>query len=69
NASQSGTGASNPGAMAGTYQVDSSGRFTGSVSNGSGGLDLVGYGISGSQAYMLQVDPGVNTSGTIQLQQ
>jgi hypothetical protein len=39
------------------------------VSNGSGGLDLVGYGISGSQAYMLQVDPGVNTSGTIQLQQ
>jgi hypothetical protein len=69
NASQSGTGASNPGAMAGTYQVDSSGRFTGSVSNGGGGLDLVGYAISDSQAYMLQIDPGTDTSGTVQLQQ
>jgi hypothetical protein len=69
NASQSGTGATSPGAMAGTYQVGSGGRFTGSVSNGSGGLDLVGYAVSGSQAYMLQVDSGTNTSGTIQLQQ
>jgi hypothetical protein len=69
NASQSGIGASNPGAMAGTYQVGSGGRFTGSLSNGGGGLDLVGYAVSGSQAYMLQVDSGVNTSGTIQLQQ
>jgi hypothetical protein len=69
NASQSGSGATNPGAMAGTYQVGSGGRFTGSVSNGGGGLDLVGYAVSGSQAYMLQVDSGVNTSGTIQLQQ
>lgn len=69
NASQSGSGASSPGAMAGTYQVGSGGRFTGSVSNGGGGLDLVGYAVSGSQAYMLQVDAGTNTSGTIQLQQ
>jgi hypothetical protein len=69
NASQSGTGASNPGAMAGTYQVGSGGRFTGTLSNGGGGLDLVGYAVSGSQAYMLQVDSGTNTSGTIQLQQ
>jgi hypothetical protein len=69
NASQSGTGATSPGAMAGTYQVGSGGRFTGSVSTGSGGLDLVGYAVSGSQAYMLQVDSGTNTSGTIQLQQ
>jgi hypothetical protein len=69
NASQSGTGATSPGAMAGTYQAGSGGRFTGSVSNGSGGLDLVGYAVSGSQAYMLQVDSGTNTSGTIQLQQ
>ncbi|HEX3103120.1 MAG TPA: hypothetical protein VHQ22_01630 [Terriglobales bacterium] len=69
NASQSGTGASNPGAMAGTYQVGTGGRFTGTVSSGGNGLDLVGYGVSGSQAYMLQVDPGTNTSGTIQLQQ
>jgi hypothetical protein len=69
NASQSGTGAASPGAMAGAYQVGSGGRFTGSVSNGGGGLDLVGYAVSGSQAYMLQVDSGTNTSGTIQLQQ
>jgi hypothetical protein len=69
NASQSGSGATNPGAMAGTYQVGSGGRFTGSPSNGSGGLDLVGYAVSGSQAYVLQVDQGTNTSGTIQLQQ
>jgi hypothetical protein len=69
NASQSGTGASNPGAMAGTYQVGSGGRFTGTVSSGGNGLDLVGYAVSGSQAYMLQVDQGTNTSGTIRLQQ
>jgi len=69
NASQSGAGAMSPGAMAGTYQVGSGGRFSGSVSNGSGGLDVVGYAVSGSQAYLLQVDPGTNTSGTIQLQQ
>jgi hypothetical protein len=68
NASQSGGGATNPGAMAGAYQVGSAGRFTGSVSNSGAGLDLVGYAISGSQAYMLQVDSGTNTSGTIQLQ-
>ena len=69
NASQSGSGASNPGAMAGTYQVGNGGRFTGTVSGGGNGLDLVGYAVSGSQAYLLQVDPGTNTSGTIQLQQ
>ena len=69
NASQSGTGATNPGAMAGTYQVGSNGRFTGTLSNGGGGLDFVGYGVSGTQAYLLQVDQGANTSGTIQLQQ
>jgi hypothetical protein len=69
NASQSGSGAVSPGAMSGTYQVGTGGRFTGSLSNGGGGLDLVGYAVSGSQAYMLQVDSGDNTSGTIQLQQ
>lgn len=69
NASQSGTGATNPGAMAGRYQVGTGGRFTGTMSNGGGGLDLVGYAVSGSQAYTLQVDSGTNTSGTIQLQQ
>ena len=69
NASQSGTGASNPGAMSGTYQVGSGGRFTGTVSSGGTGLDVVGYGVSGSQAYVMQTDAGANTSGTIQLQQ
>lgn len=69
NASQSGSGAANPGAFSGTYQVGSGGRFTGSLTNANGGLDLVGYAISGSQAYLLQTDSGDNTSGTIQLQQ
>jgi hypothetical protein len=69
NASQSGTGATNPGALAGTYQVGSGGRFTGSLSNSGGGLDVVGYAVSGSQAYVMQTDQGDNTSGTIQLQQ
>lgn len=69
NASQAGTGATNPGALSGAYQVGSGGRFTGSVSNGGGGLDVVGYGVSGSQAYVMQTDLGANTSGTIQLQQ
>jgi hypothetical protein len=69
NASQSGIGATNPGALSGTYQVGSGGRFTGSLSNGGGGLDVVGYGVSGSQAYVMQTDAGANTSGTIQLQQ
>jgi hypothetical protein len=69
NASQSGAGATNPGAMAGTYQVGTGGRFTGTLNSGGGGLDLVGYAVSGSQAYMLQVDSGDNTSGTIMLQQ
>jgi hypothetical protein len=69
NASQSGTGATNPGPMAGTYQVGNGGRFTVTLNSGGGGLDLVGYAVSGSQAYTLQVDQGDNTSGTITLQQ
>jgi hypothetical protein len=69
NSSQSGTGATSPGAMTGNYQVGGNGRVTGSVSNGGGGLDVVMYAVSGSQAYVLQVDPQTNTSGTVQLQQ
>ncbi len=69
NASQSGSGATSPGAMAGSYQVAGNGRVTGTVSNGGGGLTLVMYAVSGTQAYALQVDPETNTSGTIQLQQ
>lgn len=67
NASLSGTGAT-PAALAGTYQVGGGGRVVGSLSSG-GPLDLVMYAISGSDAYALQIDPGTNTSGTVQLQQ
>jgi hypothetical protein len=69
NASQSGSGAQPPGAMAGPYQVSGGGRVTGTLSNGSRGLTLVMYAVSGTQAYVLQADPGTNTSGTVQLQQ
>jgi hypothetical protein len=69
NASLSGNGATIPGALAGTYQIGGGGRLTASVSNGGGGLDLVMYAVSGSQAYVLQVDQQTNTSGTVQLQQ
>ncbi|PYV52054.1 MAG: hypothetical protein DMG92_02095 [Acidobacteria bacterium] len=69
NASQSGSGATSPGAMAGTYQVSGDGRVTGTVGNGGGGLTLVMYAVSGTQAYVLQADPGTNTSGMVQLQQ
>lgn len=69
NASQSGTGATSPGALAGTYQVGGGGRVVGSLSNSGGPLDLVMYAISGSDAYALQIDPGTNTSGVVQLQQ
>jgi len=69
NASQSGTGATTPGALSGNYQVGGSGRITSQVNNSNGsGPDLVMYGISGSQAYALQTDLGTVTSGTIQLQ-
>lgn len=69
NDSGSGTGAQNPGPLAGTYQVGGSGRITTQMSNSGGGLDLVMYSISGSQAYALQTDSGENTSGIMQLQQ
>jgi hypothetical protein len=70
NDSSSGVGAQPPGALAGHYQVGGSGRITTQItSNGGGGPDLVGYAASGSRAYVLQVDPGTNTSGTITLQQ
>ena len=70
NASLSGNGATSPGALAGNYRVGNGGRVTGSVSNGGGfPIDLVMYAISGSQAYVLRIDSGDNTSGTVQLQQ
>jgi hypothetical protein len=64
-----GSGAQNPGALAGSYQVGGNGRITSSLSNGGGQLDLVMYAVSGSQAYVLQADPNTNTSGFLELQQ
>jgi hypothetical protein len=70
NDSLSGTGAQSPGALGGTYQVGGSGRITTQItSNNASGPDLVLYAVSPSQAYVLQIDPGENTSGTIALQQ
>ena len=67
NASGTGAGVNNPGILAGTYTVSSNGRVMGTFRGG--GLDLVMYAISGSQAYVLQSDPGFATSGKILLQQ
>jgi len=66
NASASGGGAQSPGLLSGPYSVSSNGRITGNLSGG--GLDLVMYAVSGSDAYALQIDPGTNTSGTVSLQ-
>ena len=68
NDSLTGTGAQSPGGMSGTYTVGANGRATGTLSNSNGGLTLVMYAVSGSDAYALQVDAGTNTSGPIELQ-
>ncbi len=71
NDSSSGVGAQPPpgGGLTGSYQVDSStGRIVGTLSNSSGGLDLAMYAVSGSDAYVLQTDGGLVTSGTVSLQ-
>jgi len=57
-----------PGILSGTYSVSSNGRITGGAANGGGGFDFVMYGVSGTQAYALQADPGVITSGTLERQ-
>jgi hypothetical protein len=69
NGSSSGGGASNPGTLGGPYSVSSIGRIAGTVSNGGGGFDMVMYAVSGSEAYTLQNDSGLVTSGTVELQQ
>jgi hypothetical protein len=68
NASGSLLGAQSPGALSGTYSVAADGRATANLSSPSGFLTLVTYAISPSDAYVLQVDSGTNTSGTIELQ-
>jgi hypothetical protein len=71
NASSSGAGAQIPtgGLLRGTYSTTSNGRIVASLSNSGGALNLVLYAVSGSEAYVLQTDPGSFTSGMIQLQQ
>jgi hypothetical protein len=68
NASNTGFGAQSPGGLGGTYTVSANGRATGTLSGQTGGLTLVMYAVSASDAYALQVDGGTNTSGTIELQ-
>ena len=68
NASNSGAGGQSPGAISGNYQVAANGRVVGSLTSQTGFLTLVMYGVSGTDAYALQVDPGTNTSGMIELQ-
>lgn len=67
NASGTGTGVNNPGLLTGTYTVGSNGRLVGTFSGG--GLNLVMYAVSPSQAYVLQTDSGFTTSGQVLLQQ
>jgi hypothetical protein len=68
NDSLSGTGAQSPGGLSGTYAVSANGRATGALTSSTGPLTLVMYAVSGSNAYVLQVDGLTNTSGTIELQ-
>jgi hypothetical protein len=55
--------------LSGSYSVGVNGRVVGNLSGGNGPLDLVMYAVSGSQAYILQQDGGLVTSGTVILQQ
>jgi hypothetical protein len=66
NQSASGIGGQSPGVITGTYSVSGSGRIVGNINNH--GLDLVMYAVSGSQAYVLQSDTSVVTSGTVEMQ-
>jgi hypothetical protein len=61
-------GTTPPGILSGTYTVSPNGRIFGGASNATGGFDFVMYGVSGSQAYALQNDPGVITFGTFERQ-
>ena len=67
NASGTGAGVNNPGILAGTYTVGASGRLVGTLNGG--GLNMVMYAVSASEAYVLQTDSGFTTSGKLALQQ
>ena len=50
-----------PGCLPGTYTVGTNGRVSGSVNTVS--TNFIFYMVSGSKAYLLQADPGVQISG------
>ena len=69
NSSATGQGAVSPGVLTGSYSVSSNGRAVGTINNLSiTNNDLVFYLISGSDAYLLQNDTGVQINGMISLQ-
>jgi len=69
NSSATGQGAISPGVLTGSYSVSSNGRAVGTINNLSlTNNDLVFYLISGSDAYLLQNDSGVQINGMISLQ-
>jgi len=60
---------SSPGALSGTYTVGTNGRATASVTNLSyNSNDIVFYLVSGSNAYILENDPGVEINGVMNQQ-
>jgi hypothetical protein len=61
-----GVGAASPGVLSGSYSVTSNGRAVGNIKALSS--NLVFYLISGSDAYVLQNDTGVEINGMISLQ-
>jgi hypothetical protein len=60
-------GGASPGLIAGTYSVGANGRIVANF-NSNPPLNLVMYPVSSSQAYALQQDLGLVTSGTLELQ-
>lgn len=69
NSSITGQGALSPGVLTGSYSVSGNGRAVGTINNLSlTNNDLVFYLISGSDAYLLQNDTGVQINGMISLQ-
>jgi hypothetical protein len=69
NSTLNSAGAVSPGVLTGNYSVSSNGRAVGTINNLSlTNNDLVFYLISGSDAYLLQNDSGVQINGMISLQ-
>jgi hypothetical protein len=65
-----GQGVTSSGGLSGTYTVGSNGRTTASISDLSySNNDIVFYLVSGSNAYILENDPGVQINGIMNLQQ